>query len=573
MRSLPPAMLRVLGTFGMLGIAAVAACSDPVRPGAPAARARAQKVISRNCTVEPAAAAVASGSIEVTLVDDETPGFYNDNLGTVLDGTNRVNAIIGANTGPTYLFPTPLGAPPNIPGYVADPILYVGSRRPPDLSVAAGVLGDWLGVSPENPMPLNERWAGPDPIPATWEATTETAIIYQIDLGPDPVPLFGDFSVDNGIFVWVNGQFRFGALAPGGARLAPPEYQRVSLGRHQGVTFVQILREDHGPGTGYHIRLTAARSTAGQFRGWNCIANGEFGHLGFAVTSRDARSVEFFGIHWFDSLMYRNTWTDSFALKDSGFYAGWSKLPIPEGGRFTSKPSATYWGPQAPFNLAAVGKGTDNTIRINVTGVVPGPTPQLVWREHWDAIPGATANSAPAIAFCSGTLFVFARQADNRIYWTTSNVSAGQFSNMWGNWRAIPGLIATSEPAAVNGGGSIYVVARGADGFIWQNRLAGCSAEDWRGWTLIPGLTARSGPAISSWGSGRLDVFVQGLDGFVWTNSSDDGGSTWTGYDRVRSPDINFVVGSPPAAWARAVGQIDLVALGPLDRAWRNMRR
>ena len=66
--------------------------------------------------------------------------------------------------------------------------------------------------------------------------------------------------MDNGIFVWVNGVFQFGALAPGGAKFHPPEYRNVSLGDHQGDTFVQILREDHGVAADYHILLKAAFS-------------------------------------------------------------------------------------------------------------------------------------------------------------------------------------------------------------------------------------------------------------------------------------------------------------------------
>jgi hypothetical protein len=163
------------------------------------------------------------------LVDDTTPGRYNAALGTALDGTQ-----------PQFPCASSLCGDPTI-----NPALE------PDLSSVSSILGGWL----TNPASFNASWGGPQTIPLSWDIDSETAIVYEIDAGPCGVEnVTGSFGVDNGIFVWVNGAYKFGALAPGPA--IPGEYA-VSLGNlPPGMNFVQILREDHGGGTGYSVQIS-----------------------------------------------------------------------------------------------------------------------------------------------------------------------------------------------------------------------------------------------------------------------------------------------------------------------------
>jgi len=63
--------------------------------------------------------------------------------------------------------------------------------------------------------------------------------------------------VDNGVFVWLNGAYECGALAPGGA--TPGEYS-FNLGNLTGANYLEILREDHGGGTGWDINVSATGS-------------------------------------------------------------------------------------------------------------------------------------------------------------------------------------------------------------------------------------------------------------------------------------------------------------------------
>jgi hypothetical protein len=96
-------------------------------------------------------------SIDLTqpasLVDATSMGFYNDSLGTTLDGT-------------APQFPLPFGAGGG------DPEFYPADE--PNLAAGAAILGNWL----TNPSSLNSYWRSVASIPTTWELNTETAIIY-----------------------------------------------------------------------------------------------------------------------------------------------------------------------------------------------------------------------------------------------------------------------------------------------------------------------------------------------------------------------------------------------------------
>lgn len=176
-----------------------------------------------------AAAAVlwATTGTAATLIDGTTLGLYNSGIGTSLNGTSAV-------------FPT-----------AGDPIIDIPASSPPDLSAAAAALGGWL-TTPATP---GGTWTGPQAIPANWTVTHETAIIYELDGGSYGLEnVMAKFGIDNGIFVWLNGTFLGGHLRPGGAFLG--EFT-LDLGDvAAGTNYLQILREDHGGGTGYRIEVT-----------------------------------------------------------------------------------------------------------------------------------------------------------------------------------------------------------------------------------------------------------------------------------------------------------------------------
>ncbi|MEA5536013.1 Calx-beta domain-containing protein [Crocosphaera sp. XPORK-15E] len=122
----------------------------------------------------------------------------------------------------------------------------------PNLTLATN-LGNWF-TDTENAI-KNGFWSELQQIPQSWTTNQETAIIYEVDGGLYGVSnLKGNFGADNSIFVWVNGQYKFGASAEGGA--SANEYPNIDLGSLKtGKNYIQILRADHGGAANSYIKI------------------------------------------------------------------------------------------------------------------------------------------------------------------------------------------------------------------------------------------------------------------------------------------------------------------------------
>lgn len=164
----------------------------------------------------------------VVLVETTDPGFYNDSIGTALNGTN------GGESGP---FPVSNDSNLNFP-------------TAPDLSTASAALGDWL----TDPFNLNANWALEDPIPNSWTPGHEVAVIYRFDT-LSATNVVASFGVDNGIFAWLDGTYLGGARRAGGVSLGEHEFDVGDL--NKGSHFLQLLLEDHGSANGYAVEITA----------------------------------------------------------------------------------------------------------------------------------------------------------------------------------------------------------------------------------------------------------------------------------------------------------------------------
>ena len=180
---------------------------------------------------------MAGSAAAATLIDGTTLGYYNAGIGTVLDGTNPY--------GGNFMFPLA-----NVSG--GDPALDIGPGDEPDLSAAAGALGDWL----TNPSAAGGTWsAATMAIPTSWAINSETAIIYELDGGAAGLSnVEASFGVDNGLFVWLNGTFLGGHLRPGTSTLGEFMLSLGSLGA--GTNYLQVLREDHGGAASYAVSVT-----------------------------------------------------------------------------------------------------------------------------------------------------------------------------------------------------------------------------------------------------------------------------------------------------------------------------
>lgn len=172
----------------------------------------------------------ASAAHADVIIDTNTPGYYNGGLGDLQ---------------PLAGFPQP----------GTDPTLTAAPE--PDLSSVTS-LGTWLGSA----APTGGTWsAALQAIPSTWAMNTETAIVYVIDAGAGGLSnVQVELGVDNGIYVWLNGDYQFGAMAPGLAVLGEYQFNLGPLGA--GTHYLQVLREDHGGQTNYSIRVSAERVAA-----------------------------------------------------------------------------------------------------------------------------------------------------------------------------------------------------------------------------------------------------------------------------------------------------------------------
>jgi hypothetical protein len=177
----------------------------------------------------------ASSASAAVILDNTSTGRYNSALGMLLDTLGANDPFPCANVAcgdSTASFPTA-----------------------PSLAAAAVPLGNWLTT----PAAPGGSWGAPaQAIPLTWAINDETAIIYEINAGTGLINLNLQLGVDNGVFVWLDGTYMFGARAGGGSSLGEYAFALPNLA---GTHYLQVLREDHGGSTGFDIQLTGDRST------------------------------------------------------------------------------------------------------------------------------------------------------------------------------------------------------------------------------------------------------------------------------------------------------------------------
>jgi hypothetical protein len=169
-------------------------------------------------------------------------------------------------------------------------------------------------------------------------------------------------------------------------------------------------------------------------------------------------------------------------------------------------------------------------------------------------------DNPAAAALGPGNVYVFARAADGTILERNGSASG------WSAWAPLPGLAATSGPAAIALGTTLNVFARGPDGAIWQDYL---QDGHWSGWiTLGGGLTSAPAVALRQ-GTTTLDLFARGLDNTL-QHKTFVGGSGWSSWEALGGN----LTAAPAAVGYASVGSTDVFVRdtggGVTTRYWYN---
>lgn len=179
------------------------------------------------------ATALLAASVQahaILIIDNSTTGRYNDGLGDLANMDGAGGFLLGAGISE------------------GDPTIELVAD--PGFTFTSEFGADWLGGDY-----TGGTWSGPGAtIDSTWAVNTETAIVYDFFLD-SLSDLTIDVGVDNGLVIWLDGSFLFGATRSGGANLN--EYDINLSGISAGDHSLQILRSDHGGGTGFAIEVNA----------------------------------------------------------------------------------------------------------------------------------------------------------------------------------------------------------------------------------------------------------------------------------------------------------------------------
>lgn len=181
-----------------------------------------------------------------------------------------------------------------------------------------------------------------------------------------------------------------------------------------------------------------------------------------------------------------------------------------------------------------------------------------VWRP-WRQLPGAIVGTPRLVSWGANRADVFVRSPNNGPYQRTWNgVDWTAYQRVAGFGPEDPYFEVSSDVVPISWGpGRIDLFARAADtAELVHNYSDGGSV--WSGWERMGG-TIQGNPSAVSWGAGHLDVYVRGgTSGPARVFHKYFQGGAWWGYDPIGIE----VVESDPIASSWAPGRVDVWARG-----------
>jgi hypothetical protein len=154
----------------------------------------------------------------------------------------------------------------------------------------------------------------------------------------------------------------------------------------------------------------------------------------------------------------------------------------------------------------------------------------------------------PAAATVDGTVYVFARAADNRI------LERHATNGTWSQWSPVSGLEAGSGPAALAFGSSLLLFARGQDGAVWWNQLTGGS---WFGWRSLGGQVTSAPSAGFRYGTFTIDLAARGVNNGLY-HAVQISGQAWSGWEQL----ADNIASAPTVIGYYNTGTIDIFFRG-----------
>jgi hypothetical protein len=199
----------------------------------------------------------------------------------------------------------------------------------------------------------------------------------------------------------------------------------------------------------------------------------------------------------FEGFMYDYTGSDRHVYQVFPRPTGEESL----GGTLVGGPGLAFVAPPPGLGAVLFARGTNNAM-YQFTGT------------SWQSL-GGVLTSRPGVA--AGALSVTGGEAiDAVVRGSDGAVWDKELTTVAGPWRGLGGrVLSGSGPAAVNVGGTLYVLAIGTDGAVWVRHST--DGAHWSGWQSLGGRGSGDVGAASP-APGVGVVFVRGTDNAVWYN-------------------------------------------------------